>query len=289
MNEAALFELELIRSFVAVAERSSFTLAADSLHLTQSTVSQQIRRLEKRVGKPLFHRSTRSVILSDDGEILLGYAQTLLRVAADAKARMTSPRLHGRLSLAASDDLATKWLPLVLKQFHRQHPQVRLDVHIGISDDLVKQMDDGAFDLVLGKRRIGSTRGSVIHRTPLVWVGSASVVEPSRPLPLALFPKPCVYRAAALEALEARGQAWEIVLTSPSLAGIHVAVQAGLAITPLAASLVGPIPLLDSTAVGIPSLADIEIVLFRHPRADDVPAVMALENLLRTYPHNHPT
>ena len=75
-----LFDVTLLRSFQAVAQEASFTKAAERLNLTQSAVSSHVRRLEEQAAKSLFVRNTRSVALTGDGEILLGYARAILRL-----------------------------------------------------------------------------------------------------------------------------------------------------------------------------------------------------------------
>src|SRR5258707_12373707 len=96
----AMMEFELLRSFVAVAECGGFRRAAEQLNLTQSTVSQQIKRLELETKRPLFQRTTRSVVLTDDGEMLLGDARRLLHLEEAARNRLVAPRLSGAGRLA---------------------------------------------------------------------------------------------------------------------------------------------------------------------------------------------
>src|ERR1700730_11396424 len=90
-----MLEFELLRSFVAVADCGGFHHAAERLNLTQSTVSQQIKRLELETKRPLFRRTTRSVALTDDGEMLLGDARRLLQLEEVARHRLAGPRLSG--------------------------------------------------------------------------------------------------------------------------------------------------------------------------------------------------
>ena len=97
-----MMEFELLRSFVAVAECGGFHRAAEHLNLTQSTVSQQIRRLELETKKPLFRRTTRTVALTDDGEMLLGDARRLLQLEEAARRRLTAPPLSGTVRVAQS-------------------------------------------------------------------------------------------------------------------------------------------------------------------------------------------
>src|ERR1700757_426611 len=106
-----MLEFELLRAFVAVAECGGFRRAADRLHLTQSTVSQQIKRLELEAGRPLLRRTTRMVALTDEGEILLGDARRLLQLEESARQRLTRPSLSGFARLGAVEEVASGSLP----------------------------------------------------------------------------------------------------------------------------------------------------------------------------------
>src|SRR5437588_761478 len=87
-----MLDFELLRAFVAVADCGGFHRAAERLNLTQSTISQQIKRLELEIERPLFRRTTRSVALTDDGEMLLGDARRLLQPEEGARHRLAGPR-----------------------------------------------------------------------------------------------------------------------------------------------------------------------------------------------------
>ena len=120
-----MFDTELLRSFVAVAQNGGFTRAAKMLNSTQSTISAQIRRLEDEAGRALFVRSTRSVQLTSAGEMLLGYARTILCLNEDARLRLSGARHVGRLRVGAAEDLADTWLPEVLRCFGRHRDGLR--------------------------------------------------------------------------------------------------------------------------------------------------------------------
>src|ERR1700692_993287 len=98
-----MLEFELLRSFVAVADCGGFHHAAERLNLTQSTVSQQIKRLELETKRPLFRRTTRSVALTDDGEMLLGDARRLLQLEEVARHRLAGPRLSGSVRFGVGE------------------------------------------------------------------------------------------------------------------------------------------------------------------------------------------
>ena len=88
-----MLDFELLRAFVAVVDSGGFHRTAERLNLTQSTVSQQIKRLELETERPLFRRTTRSVALTDDGEMLLGDARRRLQLEEAARHRLAAPRL----------------------------------------------------------------------------------------------------------------------------------------------------------------------------------------------------
>jgi DNA-binding transcriptional LysR family regulator len=121
-------EVDLLRTFVTIAETRSFTRAAERLHRTQSTVSLQLKRLEELLGRQLLERSARHVGLTDEGDVLLGFARQMLEINDRAVARLTEPELAGLVRLGTPKDFATVHPPEVLASFARAHPRVVLEV-----------------------------------------------------------------------------------------------------------------------------------------------------------------
>src|SRR4030081_1768022 len=112
-----MLDFELLRAFVAVAECGGFHRAAEQLNLTQSTVRQKIKCLELETKRPLFRRTTRSVALTDDGEMLLGDARRLLQLEEAARYRLAAPQLSGTVRLGVVEEGAGGLLPLALRRF----------------------------------------------------------------------------------------------------------------------------------------------------------------------------
>jgi DNA-binding transcriptional LysR family regulator len=224
-----MFDPELLKTFIAVAESGGFTRAAARLNSTQSTVSAQIQRLEDDAGHELFIRSTRSVRLTSAGDLLLGYARTILRLNEDARLNLSGARHVGKLRIGAGEDLAG-WLPKILRPFSREYPDVRIEVEIGIGMDLFRLMETKALDLVIGGVCAGHSGGRKLWQEPLVWAFAADIEVPD-PLPLAFFPEPCPYR-------EATQRPWHIACTSSSMAGVRAIAASGIAVTPLPAHAV---------------------------------------------------
>jgi DNA-binding transcriptional LysR family regulator len=254
-----MFDTELLRSFVAVAQNGGFTRAAKMLNSTQSTISAQIRRLEDEAGRALFVRSTRSVQLTSAGEMLLGYARTILCLNEDARLRLSGARHVGRLRVGAAEDLADAWLPEVLRCFGRQYPAVGVELEIGIGITLFKMLETRELDIVVGGRCDGQPQGRRLWKEPLVWAFSAEAEVP-KVLPLAFFPEPCPYREAALRALAASARRWHIACTSSSLAGVRAACMAGLALTPLPKHAIRPGLRVLGKTDKLPILPEVEYV-----------------------------
>jgi len=230
-------DLDLLRCFVAVAERGGFTAAGQALGLTQSAVSLKVRRLEEIAQRRVFDRTSRSVALTRDGETLLAYARRILALNDEAVRRMVAPPVSGRLRLGVADHFVPQQLAPVLARFARIYPELRLEVEVGRSHELRAAMTKGALDLVLGKRRDGETEGRPIWTETIIWVGACDwQAAEQQPLPLAMLPKGCMFRDLATAALARAGMAFEIVYTSASLLGVAAAAQAGFAVTVLGRS-----------------------------------------------------
>jgi DNA-binding transcriptional LysR family regulator len=273
-----MFDPELLRSFVAVAESGGFTNAAKLLNSTQSTVSAQIQRLEEEADHVLFMRSTRSVQLTSAGETLLGYARTILRLNEDARLCLSGSRQAGRVRIGASEDLADNWLPKVLQRMRRQCPEVEIELEIGLGPSLFEMVKSEQLDLAVGGLCSGRSEGRRLWSEPLVWAFSVDIEVPSV-LPLAFFPQPCPYREAAMRALAASQKQWRIVSTSSSVAGVRAAAMAGLALTPLALQSIRPgLRILDKKD-RMPKLPEVEFVLLVNEK-DTRPAISALAEVI---------
>ncbi|WP_322418002.1 LysR substrate-binding domain-containing protein [Mesorhizobium huakuii] len=263
-----MLDLVQLRSFVAVQQMGSFTFAAERLGLGQSTVSQHIGKLEVALGRRLLARDTHKVVLTPDGEALLGHARTLLSIEGQVQALFTAQRLRGTLRLGVSEDLVTSRLPLVLEDFVRSHPSVDLELTVALSGVLYQMQDNGELDLVLAKRRLGDSRGRLVYREPLVWLArDPEHVLSLAALPLIAFPAPSVTRGIALEALERHRMPWRIVCTCGSLSGLTAAARAGMGVLVQPQSM-SPSGLKEISSGRLPPLEDVEFVLIPSKGAD---------------------
>jgi DNA-binding transcriptional LysR family regulator len=283
INDACMLDLDLLRSFVSVVDAGGFTRAGERVHRTQSTVSQQIRRLEEAVGRPLLHRNGKSVAPTEEGERLLSYARRILSLAAEAQDVVARPTSDGVVRLGIPEDFAASRLTRLLSRFARSRPGLRLDVRCDLSVKLRSDLDRGDLDLALMKRDVGETGGVAAWPESLTWVTSRShPIDPRRnPVPLAVFSQGCLYRARAIHALEAAGRAWHIAYTSPNFASIQAAVSAGLGVSILPeATLLADHRKLRAKD-GFPSVSNTELALVVAPTAS--PATRRLADLLADF------
>ncbi len=170
--------------FVAVAETRHFTRAAERVHVSQPSLSQQIKALEQELGAELFSRARGNITLTDAGEALLPLAR---RILADTEtARIEVQELaqlkRGRVRLGATPSLCTGLLPDVLRAFHDLHPGIELLIEEGGSHDLVRELARGALDLALVVLPLPTPSPALttveLLREDLVVVSSASAPAP---------------------------------------------------------------------------------------------------------------
>ncbi len=255
-------DLGLLRTFVSVVDAGGFTRAGERVHKTQSTVSQQIRRLEEQVGLSLLDRNSRSVLLTDDGERLLGYARRLLALNDEAHAALSGRPAAEMVRLGVPEDYAVERLPRLLADFARQNRRVRLDVRCDLSVRLRADIETGDLDLALVKQEPGHPGAHTAWREPLCWVGPADEdLHREDPLPLVLFPQGCVYRNRAVHELDRAGRAWRVAYSSPNDAGVRAAVSGGLGISVLPHSALPPSARFLGVEDGLPALPETELAL----------------------------
>jgi len=279
MTSLPLIPVDLLQTFVAVADVGSFTGAARSLGLRQSTVSQQIGRIEALARQRLIDRDTHRMALTPSGERLLDQARAIIDAHIRLGQSLSETPLRGRLRLGASEDFVFSALPDVLATFARRHPEVDLELSAGLSHDLYEAFDAGRLDVLFVKRKPGDRRGTTAWREPARWIGHPDMrVDPDTPLPLVLYPTSSITRALAIETLDRAGRAWRVAFTSASLAGLTAAARAGIGIMPHSAKLV-PNGLAVLNAGGaLPTLPDLEFVVIGpgpgHSAADGLIATM---------------
>ena len=272
-------DTSLLRSFLTLAETGNFTRTAEKVGRSQSAVSMQIARLEDILNTRLFIRDKRNVALTPDGEKLIGYARQMLGLSSEMVGRFRDPEIAGEIRFGSPEDFATFHLPGILGNFARTHPRVALHVNCELTLSLIEGFENNAYDIIVIKQAPDAIYPGArpLWRERLVWVGGpetdqrtkpSDLTDANTPLPLVLSPSPCVYRARATKALDGIGLPWQVIYTSPSVAGAMAAVRAGLGYAVLPRKMVGSdlVPL--EKEAGWPALEESEICLLCRAESD---------------------
>jgi DNA-binding transcriptional LysR family regulator len=233
-------DLTALRSFVAVADAGGVTRAAAQLNLTQSAVSMQLKRLEEATGQSLIDRTGRGVALTAQGEQLAGYARRMLALNDEAWGRLTHQAFEGEIAFGVPQDVIHPHVPRVLQRFAQSYPRVRVTLHSDFTVDLKHKFARAELDLILTTEAELDPGGETLTREPLVWIGAqGGEAWRSRPLRFGSTTR-CVFRRAAIDALDRAGLPWELAIESVACSTIEVNVLADLGVFVQLASSVPP-------------------------------------------------
>jgi len=266
----------LVRSFVAVAETGGTTRAAAVLHLTQSAVSQQIKRLEEGLGCELFRRDRKRMRLTEAGERLLAGARRMLAVNDEIWTTIAGPGVRREVRLGVPHDMTGPFLPQALRAFGRERPGVRIVLQASTSGLIRQALARDELDLGLSHEHGCDAGGEVLFTDPLVWVGASGGSAWRRdPLPLLVGGPSCAFRAPVLEALARQGRDWEQPCECDDLLREIAALEADVAVgvflrSTLPAGL-APVP----AVAGLPALPTFNVDLYVR-RGKVAPAVEEL-------------
>ena len=135
-------DLDSLDIFCAVVKEGGVVKASASLNRVQSNVTTRIKQLEARLGVALFRRHGRGVALTPEGEVLLQYANRLLRLADETDAHLRSGRPCGAFRLGSLESTAGARLPAVLSRYHRAYPEVTIELVTGTTGALVRRVTE---------------------------------------------------------------------------------------------------------------------------------------------------
>ena len=133
-------DLDALEIFRTVATEGGVTRAARKLNRVQSNISTRLMQLEQRLGVSLFHRINRRLELTAEGDLLLGYADRLLQLAEDTEAAFHGDSTQGQLRLGSMESTAAARLPQLLSRYHREHPQVQLELITDTTANLLERV-----------------------------------------------------------------------------------------------------------------------------------------------------
>lgn len=283
-------DMDALRTFVVGNELNNFSRAADQLGRSQSAISMQLKKLEQQVGRPLLMRQGRGLARTEAGELLLGYARRILALNDEAATSLGATATPAALRIGLPQDFFEDVMPEVLRRFAAYKPNVHIEVRAGRNHILEDEVRAGRLDAAITFCRPESREfGELVAAPPLRWYESATGAgkRTKGPLPLVLYDHPCLFRQAALNALDSAGLSWRMALTTPSLSGVWAAVRAGQGLTVRIAHRL-PDGIADVTGCfDLPSLPAMEIRMMRaqelSPAGDAIASMMrqVLEETLR--------
>ncbi|HHT0102654.1 TPA: LysR family transcriptional regulator [Raoultella planticola] len=255
-------DLDLLRTFVAVADLNTFAAAAAAVCRTQSAVSQQMQRLEQLVGKELFARHGRNKLLTEQGIQLLGYARKILRFNDEACMSLMFSGLQGILTIGASDETAETILPFLLNRIGSFYPKLTLEIKVLNHAEAVDRLASGAIDLALTTHQTTGFDTLILRTSPTLWYCAADYVLPrEESIPLILLEEPGPFREDIIAALNAASAPWHLAHSASTLAGVKAAVKAGLGVTARPVEMMSPELRVVGKNEGLPVLPDTQYVL----------------------------
>ena len=274
-------DLDLLRTFVAVADLNTFAAAAAAVCRTQSAVSQQMQRLEQLVGKELFARHGRNKLLTEHGIQLLGYARKILRFNDEACMSLMFSNLQGVLTLGASDESADTILPFLLNRISSVYPKLALDVSVKRNAFMIDMLKDHEVDLVVTTHCPGQFDCLTLRTSPTHWYCAAEyVLQKGEPIPLVLLDDPSPFRDMVLSALNEANIPWRLAYVASTLPAVRAAVKAGLGVTARPVEMMSPDLRVLGKSNGLPALPDTEYLLCHNSSSNNERAKIVFEAMV---------
>ncbi|UEM07078.1 LysR family transcriptional regulator (plasmid) [Skermanella rosea] len=258
-------DIELLRTFHAIARFGQFRAASLHLNRSPSAVSTHVRRLEELSGRRLFDRDNQGVTLTPAGRSLLIQTNDFLQAHDRIVASFDTSAATGRVRFGVSEEYTRRLLRDALPLFSAEHPGVELEVETGSSGELANRLECGSLDLALVVQPAGQPREPgrrPFGTTQPVWVAGFGFALPAdMPVPLALHGSGCPYRSAAVDALAAIGRSWQTVVTSSGSAAIEAAIEGGFAVGILDRARVTDAMRILGQDEGLPALPAYDLVI----------------------------
>jgi DNA-binding transcriptional LysR family regulator len=273
-----VLDIAPLRSVVAVADCGGFHRAAGVLHLTQSAVSQHVRRVEAVVGGPVVERSGRGVAFTELGHRVLGHARTILAVH-DAALDELGAAEERVLLIGATEHGADVMLPGLTDALGQRLPDWRLRFRLDRNVTLADAIEHGVVDLAVLLDGAGLDPANASGMVALKWISGRTFSAAAKdPLPVVVFSEPCTLREPTFAALDRIGVPYRIAAESSDLSGLFAAVRSGLGVALL--PMIGRLPDGLCLAEGLPP-ASRASVFVRGRAGVDADVLAAVERVVR--------
>jgi DNA-binding transcriptional LysR family regulator len=275
---AQALDIAPLRSVVAVADCGGFHRAASALHLTQSAVSQHVRRIEAVVGGPIVERSGRGVAFTELGHRVLRHARTIL-AAHDAALADLGAADERVLLIGATEHGADVMLPGLTSALGERLPDWRLRFRLDRNILLADGIEHGTVDAAVMLDGSGLDPANASGMVALKWIsGRTFSMAASDRLPVVMFSEPCTLREPTFAALDRIGAPYRIAVESSDLSGLFAAVRSGLGVALL--PMIGRLPDGLCLAEGLPP-ANRASVFVRGRAGVDAEVLNAVEQTVR--------
>jgi DNA-binding transcriptional LysR family regulator len=275
---AQALDIAPLRSVVAVADCGGFHRAASALHLTQSAVSQHVRRIEAVVGGPIVERSGRGVAFTELGHRVLRHARTIL-AAHDAALADLGAADERVLLIGATEHGADVMLPGLTSALGERLPDWRLRFRLDRNILLADGIEHGTVDAAVMLDGSGLDPANASGMVALKWIsGRTFSMATSDRLPVVMFSEPCTLREPTFAALDRIGAPYRIAVESSDLSGLFAAVRSGLGVALL--PMIGRLPDGLCLAEGLPP-ANRASVFVRGRAGVDAEVLNAVEQTVR--------
>ncbi len=248
--------IELLRTFHAVARFRRFNEAAEHVHRSASTVTTQIQKLEDQVGQRLFSRNNQGVELTLYGTKLLGDTTEFLKSHDRLLISLMPQRMQGKIRLGVPDTYASAFIQAFLPRLIADNPLLELEIEARTSGELLNLFMANQLDLAITVSAQPLAQGERLGEVQPLWVAAQHFNCPANaPLPVTVPIAGCPYRAAALQALKDHGIYHRLLLESPNSSAVEACVRSGVAVGLMEASRMGD---------GLMQMTDLPVLALQH-------------------------
>ncbi|WP_394390971.1 LysR family transcriptional regulator [Shewanella woodyi] len=264
-----MLKIELLESFIAIAESGNLSKAAEKICRTQSALSLQIKKLEESVGQPLLHRDNKGVTLTASGKTLLNYAYKMMQLNSKALDDLKECQNRESIRLGVPTDYINRYLGSCLLEFIREFTCIELIIDTDVSGNLYKRLHNGEFDLIVATHwhPPAAGHGELLFERRFHWVAAKGGNAHKREtIPMALYPENCPIRAQVFANHQISMRPMSVLLSTPSPAAMCMAVENDLVIAPIAEFRINDkMQIIDPVEHNIPSLPVFNESLYLNP------------------------
>ncbi|ACA84579.1 LysR family transcriptional regulator [Shewanella woodyi] len=264
-----MLKIELLESFIAIAESGNLSKAAEKICRTQSALSLQIKKLEESVGQPLLHRDNKGVTLTASGKTLLNYAYKMMQLSSKALDDLKECQNRESIRLGVPTDYINRYLGSCLLEFIREFTCIELIIDTDVSGNLYKRLHNGEFDLIVATHwhPPAAGHGELLFERRFHWVAAKGGNAHKREtIPMALYPENCPIRAQVFANHQISMRPMSVLLSTPSPAAMCMAVENDLVIAPIAEFRINDkMQIIDPVEHNIPSLPVFNESLYLNP------------------------